>query len=330
MNTSTSTSGTDPHSIDETAVEIPCGKDELVNVSSSEDKTKNSIISRKLSTISKQYDVNGDGVLDDAEMAMRELDKTGRGYLTNDKVYALMREQMETQKQLFRARRAAFALLALVVILALSNLGTSFAAASLAKDTTTSSNEELTDKRTREVLSTQTSVEYIEFERTVVAPNGRRRLCTADDEDVECSTNSFRTISASMCDAMISHCKRGNTVNLKRTWKNGDETSFNVCPYKSGTISGGTGKSRLTNGEGKEFLFETIAGGACRISGDAVAQEVDDICAVDGDCASSNCKKDADRIAACKDRCDMLRFAASRLPGCYASCDHATCHVSST
>ena len=327
---STSTSGTDLHSFDEIAFEIPGGNNELVDASSPKDKTKRTVVTRKLSTFSKVYDVDGDGVLDDAEMAMRDMDKSRRGYLTNEKVYAMMREQMETQKQLFRVRRIAFVLLALVVILAVSNLGTSFAAASLAKDTTTSSSAELTDKNTHEVLSTQTAAESIEFERTVIAPDGRRRLCTADDEDVECLTKSFHTISAGMCDTMISHCSRGNTVNLKRTWKNGDETSFNVCPFKSGTISRNAGKSTLKNSEGKKFIYEKIAGGACRVSGDAVAQDVGDICTVNVDCSSANCKKDATRIAACKDRCDMLRFGASRLPMCYDSCDHATCQASST
>lgn len=63
---------------------------------------------RKLSTVSRFYDVDGDGELDDAELAMRHMDSTGRGYLTNDKVYKIMTEQMETQKQLFRTRRVAF------------------------------------------------------------------------------------------------------------------------------------------------------------------------------------------------------------------------------
>jgi Ca2+-binding EF-hand superfamily protein len=46
----------------------------------------------RLSRVSKMYDINGDGVLDEAERAMRELDETGRGYLTNEKVYELMSE----------------------------------------------------------------------------------------------------------------------------------------------------------------------------------------------------------------------------------------------
>lgn len=45
-----------------------------------------------LSDVGKMYDIDGDGKLDEAEQAMRDMDKTGRGYLTNDKVYELMLE----------------------------------------------------------------------------------------------------------------------------------------------------------------------------------------------------------------------------------------------
>ena len=51
---------------------------------------------------------SGDGKLDDAELAMRNMDKSNRGYLTNDKVYTMMQAQLEVQKQLFRTRRIMF------------------------------------------------------------------------------------------------------------------------------------------------------------------------------------------------------------------------------
>lgn len=39
-----------------------------------------------LSVTSKAYDLDGDGKLNEAEQAMRDLDKSNRGFLTNDKV----------------------------------------------------------------------------------------------------------------------------------------------------------------------------------------------------------------------------------------------------
>jgi hypothetical protein len=134
------------------------------------------------------YDVDNDGVLYEAELAMRNMDKSGRAHLTNETVYKMMREQMKTQKQLFQVKRIMFILLAIVVVLAVSNLGTSFAAAYLAKDTTTNESYQFVDKHSGEELSTQTSTEDIELERTVMDEDtGSRRLAT----ELEYNTSSL-------------------------------------------------------------------------------------------------------------------------------------------
>jgi hypothetical protein len=58
-----------------------------------------------------------------------------------------------------------------------------------------------------------------------------------------------------MCQKMISHCPRGNTVDLKRTWKNGVVSSFNICPIKNGTICK-TSQSESKDSDGKSFLVQ--------------------------------------------------------------------------
>jgi hypothetical protein len=92
-------------------------------------------ISKRLSVTSQKYDLDGDGKLDDAELAMREMDTDNRGYLTNDKVYKVMIDQMNLQREVFNLKRMAQALVLFIFILSLAMLGTSFAAATLAKDT---------------------------------------------------------------------------------------------------------------------------------------------------------------------------------------------------
>ena len=127
--------------------------------------TPNSIYNphRKLSTISKMYDIRGDGELDEAELAMRNMDASGRGYLTNEKVYKLMQEHVQTQRQLFQFKKIIIGLTILVVILALSNLGTSLAAAILSKDFVSQTEEtsdgeqvgaDLVDKKSGEKVGT--------------------------------------------------------------------------------------------------------------------------------------------------------------------------------
>jgi hypothetical protein len=54
----------------------------------------------RLSSISKKYDIGGKGMLDEAEQAMRDMDSENLGYLTNEKVYRILKEQIETQNKL--------------------------------------------------------------------------------------------------------------------------------------------------------------------------------------------------------------------------------------
>jgi hypothetical protein len=102
------------------------------------------VAKRRLSFVSQQYDIDGDGQLDKAELAsesvkphvlfscktmivlishtscvvllcwsaqqltyvsVRNLDKSGRGFLTNEKVYALMTEQLAMQSKIFQFKK---------------------------------------------------------------------------------------------------------------------------------------------------------------------------------------------------------------------------------
>jgi len=97
----------------------------------------------RLSLVSQQYDIDGDGQLDEAQLAsesvkpvlfvqrlivlfvtplalflwlsalqlicisaqLRNLDRSGRGYLTNEKVYGLMTEQLAMQSKIFQFKK---------------------------------------------------------------------------------------------------------------------------------------------------------------------------------------------------------------------------------
>jgi len=126
--------------------------------------------SSRLSLISKQYDVDGDGKLDKAEKAMRDMDKEGLGYLTNDKVYTVFQEQLRMQKQLLFAKRIIIFFAALLVLLAVANIGVAFAAARLAKDTSVRNNVLVVDG-SGEPVATDQNVHMF-----TVTPNTERRL----------------------------------------------------------------------------------------------------------------------------------------------------------
>jgi hypothetical protein len=89
-----------------------------------------------LSSVSKRYDVGDKGFLTDIEQEMRGMDSDNVGHLTNAKVSAIVSETLALREKTDRMKTWIGILGVFVVILALSNLGTAFAAAWLAKDTT--------------------------------------------------------------------------------------------------------------------------------------------------------------------------------------------------
>ncbi|KAL7470482.1 hypothetical protein ACHAXS_010727, partial [Conticribra weissflogii] len=89
---------------------------------------------RELSIAAAAYDLDGDGILDETEQAMRSRDRSGRGYLTNDEIFGIVSERLSLEKDAHRLKKAVVGLFCFVFVLALSNLGTSFASAILARE----------------------------------------------------------------------------------------------------------------------------------------------------------------------------------------------------
>ena len=58
-----------------------------------------------LSHSAKAWDINGDGVLDETELALREMDHGKKGTLTNGQIYRLMNENLTSQKEFFRLKK---------------------------------------------------------------------------------------------------------------------------------------------------------------------------------------------------------------------------------
>jgi hypothetical protein len=221
--------------------------------------------------------------------------------------------------QLFHIPRLAV----FVVLLTLCNLGTSSAAAFLAKDTTTNDHSELVDVKTHEAVSTQTTADVFDYARVYNETEGRR-LCSSENGKYTCNTPSYLTMPLGVGRKMVQKCQRGLTVDLRRTWHDDSETLIHLCPSVKGTYSGR--QARFKNGV---TLTISEDGQFYELDGDAFTQDEGDVCDETSDCDTDlDCMDDQAAIASCKGRCDRLRFAASRLQPCYDACVFRSCQVS--
>ena len=149
-------------------------------------------------------------------------------------------------------------LLAFVFILALANLGTSFASAILAKDTTTS-NGQLVDKNTNEVVATASAVKDYAVEKddgdNARALQKSTNACVGDDNTAttDCDTNTLTatTMTKEKAQNMLKDCLAGRNVMLHSTsTTNGIETTttMSICGMCSGSTFTKT-KGQPTAGE---------------------------------------------------------------------------------
>lgn len=87
-------------------IEVEQGNNEPID--DAQDRRKNAGDAGKkvrLSVVSRKYDLDGDGVLDEAEQAMRNLDKSGRGFLKSEEVYDMMNQHLKMQKDMFKMKK---------------------------------------------------------------------------------------------------------------------------------------------------------------------------------------------------------------------------------
>jgi hypothetical protein len=244
--------------------------------------------SSRLSAVSKKYDVNGDGKLDEAEQAMRDLDKEGRGFLTNDKVYSIFQQQLRLQKQLLLAKRLVIFFAILLVILAVANIGVAFAAARLSKDTTTTNNL-LVVKDTGDVVATNNHANVFDIATSVDTKRRQRGLLEGDGT----TTATATLVSKQDAQDMFNECAvDGASVTLKRTWNGYSELKdyITLCP--------GMSYDQI----GSEYIYVLMAGrimdnkiihmdcnaDPCVVTGSGLEQVVGEKCVFDDDCVAGS------------------------------------------
>lgn len=152
--------------------------------------TEPHLVRRGLTEVSAMFDRNGKGYLDDTERALRRMDSQDRGYLGIDKVCVIfesLQSEQERSSQLLEAlraenkkslsmKRAIIALTVFTILLALANVGTSFAVSRLVKDTQVSHGD-LQVKGSGLRVGTTSKVMMFEMESI---DSGRRRRLQAN------------------------------------------------------------------------------------------------------------------------------------------------------
>lgn len=145
------------------------------------------LVRRGLTEVSAMFDRHGKGYLDDTERALRRMDSQDRGFLGIDKVCvifeSLQAEQersshllealREENKKSLSLKRAVIALAVFTILLALANVGTSFAIAKLVKDTEVADGDLLVKGSNIRVGTTD---KLMVFEMEGVDSTRRRRL----------------------------------------------------------------------------------------------------------------------------------------------------------
>ena len=200
----------------------------------------------KLSVTSKKFDVDGDGKLDEAEQALRDMDTENRGYLTNDKVYKVMVEQMKLQQEVFSLKRLSMVFLVVMVFLSLATLATSFAAATLAKDTDVK-NGVLVVKDGGDTVATSNAAETFIISEDATPSTGRRTQASGILTIPRVDANDAFKVCAT------------TYIRLERSCSDDDGVStiveVPICP--------GTAQSMATDTSTKDVLytFDRVSGG---------------------------------------------------------------------
>lgn len=128
----------------------------------------------------------------------------GNDDLDTKQLHSLMKEHLQTQKSLWKFKKLAAAFFGIIILLALSNLGTSFAAAFLSKDTAASDGD--LKNMQGDTLGMQATSEVFDFQ--------------------ELDVDHGKT--------MVTECMADRIVHMRRVFESGRITHYSLCPLPTG------------------------------------------------------------------------------------------------
>ena len=218
---------------------------------------------RSLTSTSMKYDRQGKGYLDPTERALRTLDTENKGFLGIDKLYLIMdtlqQEQKRTaslidaihteQKKSMNLKKGLIVLTSFAFLLAFANVGTSFAAAKLAKDMNISGENDLMSISTGERVSTTSKIpsftlDVVDYNQTDFSLRSRRNLAERLMQEF-CQSNENNNV----------RCVFGGSINHKAA----KQMYQAFCP--------GWPKTTGCSGDGVPFVHMACNGAITKVYG---------------------------------------------------------------
>lgn len=174
------------------------------------------------------YDVDGDGKLDAIEQVMMKYDKDGDGTFSNAEIYAIIQEQLQAERKAKRMKHMIVRMTCFLSLLALSNLGTNFAAMFFAMELVADPDESvmrLTDNGA--LASVQSSVETMDLTPLSEEEYQERKLMVLQDLELDPHSHAHRRLASK------SKCK-GDLCNGDIQFDNGKikEKDFRMIEEK--------------------------------------------------------------------------------------------------
>ena len=137
--------------------------------------------------------MDGDGKLDAIEQTMMKYDKNGDGRFSNAEIYLIIEEQLAIERKAGRMKLMITGMSCFLMVLALSNLGTSFAAMFLSKELV-SDGEVMRVQGTGDLAAVQSVTEMMDLTPLTAEEYEERKLMVLRDLELDPHSHTHRRL----------------------------------------------------------------------------------------------------------------------------------------
>ena len=238
------------------------------------------------------YDMDGDGKLDAIEQTMMKYDKNGDGRFSNAEIYLIIEEQLAIERKAGRMKLMITGMSCFLMVLALGNLGTSFAAMFLSKELV-SDGQVMRVQGTGDLAAVQSVAETMDLTPLSAEEYQERKLVVLRDLELDPHSHTHRRLKkksskdskckSDLCEgdlffdsgkikekdfrAIEEKCIMQKNVKIRRT-KDLDRQADSICSagtsivikQKKGKNNDKDKSKRVGNGKDREVIIRNSNG----------------------------------------------------------------------